>query len=205
MTGGPLPSLEPATTSSSLLVRVRDRADAGAWGRFVALYAPLLREWLRRAGVPPHDRDDLVQDVLDAVAQEMPGFTYDRRAGGFRGWLRTVLTNRLRNFCRQRPSRPLATGDDRFVATVLEQLEDPRSGMAEFWDREHDEHVVATLLELVRGDFGPETWEAFRRTALGGEGVAPVAEALGMTANAVKLARHRVLKRLRQEAEGLLD
>ena len=200
-----MPNLEPATTCSSLLIRVRDRADAGAWGRFVALYSPLLRDWLRRNGIPPHDHDDLVQDVLHAVAKEMPDFTYDRQAGGFRGWLRTVLTNRLRNYWRQRQSRPLATGDERFVATVLEQLEDPRSGMSEVWDREHDEHVVATLLELVRGDFGPETWEAFRRTALDGQAVAPVAVALGLTANAVKLARHRVLKRLRQEAEGLID
>ena len=200
-----MPNLVPATTRSSLLIRVRDRADAGAWGRFVALYAPLLQDWLRRSGVPPHDHDDLVQDVLHAVAQEMPDFTYDRRAGGFRGWLRTVLTNRLRDYWRRRQSRPLATGDGRFVATVLEQLEDPRSGMARVWDREHDEHVVATLLELVRGDFEPETWEAFRRTALDGQAVAPVAVALGLTANAVKLARHRVLKRLRREAGGLID
>ena len=200
-----MPHLEPATTRSSLLIGVRDRADAGAWGRFVALYAPLLRDWLRRNGVPPHDHDDLVQDVLHAVAQEMPDFTYDRRAGGFRGWLRTVLTNRLRNYWRQRLSRPPATGDGRFAATVMEQLEDPRSGMAEVWDREHDEHVVAALLGLVRGDFEPETWEAFRRTALDGQAVAAVAEALGLTANAVKLARHRVLKRLRREAEGLIE
>ena len=198
-------SAEPATTSSSLLIRLRDRADAGAWERLVAVYAPLLRDWLRRNAVPPQDHDDLVQDVLHAVAKEMPGFTYDRRAGGFRGWLRTVLANRLRNYWRQRHSRPLATGDERFVVTVLEQLEDPRSGMARVWDREHDEHVVASLLELVRGDFEPASWEAFRLTALEGQEVSAVAETLSLTANAVKLAKHRVLKRLRQEAEGLLD
>lgn len=146
-----------------------------------------------------------MQDVLHAVAKEMPDFTYERRSGGFLSWLRTVLTNRLRNYWRQRQSRPLATGDERFVATVLEQLEDPRSGMSEVWDREHDEYVVATLLELVRDDFEPETWEAFRRTALVGQPVAPVAEALGLSVNAVKLARHRVLKKLRLEAEGLID
>lgn len=200
-----MPKFEPATTCSSLLIRVRDRADAGSWGRFVTLYAPLLHDWLRRGGIPPHDHDDLVQDVLHAVAQEMAGFTYDRQAGGFRGWLRTVLTNRMRNYWRQRKSRPLATGDERFVASVLEQLEDPRSGMAEVWGREHDEHVVAALLELVRGDFEPATWEAFRRTALDGQAVASVADAIGMSVNAVKLARHRVLKRLRQEADGLID
>ena len=72
-------NLEPATTCSSLLVRVRDRADTGAWGRFAALYSPLLRDWLRRGGIPPHDHDDLVQDVLHAVAQEIAEFNYERR------------------------------------------------------------------------------------------------------------------------------
>jgi RNA polymerase sigma factor (sigma-70 family) len=197
--------VQPATTSSSLLLRVRDHADHEAWRRLHALYAPLLRDWLRRHAVPPHDHDDIVQDVLHAVAQEMPDFTYDRSRGGFRGWLRTVLVNRLRNYWRQGRSRPLATGDSDFQTSVLDQLEDPRSGLSQVWDREHDEHVVARLLELVRGDFEPATWEAFRRTALGGEDTATVAEALGLTPNAVKLARHRVLKRLRQEAEGLID
>lgn len=197
--------MQPATTSSSLLIRVRDRADAGAWGRLVDLYAPLLRDWLRRHAVPPHDQDDLVQEVLHAVAQAMPGFDYDRDKGGFRGWLRTVLVNRLRNYWRQRRSRPLATGDSDFQTSVLDQLEDPRSGLSQVWDREHDEHVVARLLELVRADFEPATWKAFRLTALDGQEVATVAEALGLTANAVKLAKHRVMKRLKQEAEGLID
>ena len=200
-----MPDAEAATTSSSLLSRVRDHADAVAWDRFVALYAPLLRGWLRRSGVPPHEHDDLAQDVFHAIAREMPTFAYDRSTGGFRGWLRTVLANRLRHHWRQRQTRPLATGDERFAATVLDQLEDPRSGMAAAWDREHDEHVVATLLGLVRGDFEPQTWEAFRRTALDGQAVATVADALGLTVNAVKLARHRVLKRLRREADSLLD
>lgn len=197
--------MQPATTSSSLLVRVRDHADAEAWGRLVTLYAPLLRDWLRRHAVPPHDQDDLVQDVLHAVAQEMPHFSYDREKGGFRGWLRTVLVHRLRNYWRQRRSRPLATGDNQFITGVLDQLEDSRSTLAQVWEQEHDQHVVARLLELVRGDFETTTWEAFRRTALEGQEVSAVAAGLGLTVNAVKLAKHRVLKRLRQEAEGLID
>jgi RNA polymerase sigma factor (sigma-70 family) len=197
--------MHPATTSSSLLLRVRDHADAEAWTRLVSLYTPLLRDWLRRHAVPTHDQDDLVQDVLHAVAQEMPSFTYDREKGGFRAWLRTVLVHRLRNYWRQRRSRPVATGDGNFMATVLEQLEDPKSSLAQVWDQEHDQHVVARLLDMVRGDFEAATWEAFRRTALEGQEVSAVAEALGLTANAVKLAKHRVLKRLRQEAEGLID
>lgn len=197
--------MPPATTSSTLLVRARDHADAEAWGRLVSIYSPLLRDWLGRHSVPCHDHDDLVQEVLHIVAQEMPAFVYDREKGGFRGWLRTMLANRLKNYWRQRRSRPITANDNDFLVAVLDQLEDAHSDLASTWDRDHDRHVVARLLGLVRGDFEPQTWEAFSRTALEGQEVGTVAAALALTPNAVKLAKHRVLKRLRQEAEGLID
>jgi RNA polymerase sigma-70 factor (ECF subfamily) len=73
------------------------------------------------------------------------------------------------------------------------------------WDREHDQHVVASLMKRVQHDFEPETWQAYQRYALGGESARQVAEALGMSLNSVLLAKSRVLKRLRQEVAGLVD
>ena len=73
------------------------------------------------------------------------------------------------------------------------------------WDREHDQHVVASLLERVQGDFAPVTWQAFLRHVQEGEPAGQVAEALGLSLNSVLLAKSRVLKRLRQEAAGLVD
>jgi RNA polymerase sigma-70 factor (ECF subfamily) len=52
--------------------------------------------------------------------------------------------------------------------------------------------------------FAPATWEAFRRFALEGIPAAQVAAELGLTVNAVTLAKSRVLKRLRKEAGDLL-
>jgi RNA polymerase sigma-70 factor (ECF subfamily) len=60
-------------------------------------------------------------------------------------------------------------------------------------------------VEVVQGDFAPETWKAFRRYALEGEPAAQVAEALGLSLNAVLLAKSHVLKRLRQEVAGLVE
>jgi RNA polymerase sigma-70 factor (ECF subfamily) len=57
----------------------------------------------------------------------------------------------------------------------------------------------------VQGDFAPVTWQAFLRHVQDGEPAGQVAEALGLSLNAVLLARSRVLKRLRQEAAGLVD
>jgi RNA polymerase sigma-70 factor (ECF subfamily) len=88
---------------------------------------------------------------------------------------------------------------------VLEQLEDPNSALSQLWDREHDQHVTRRLLELIEPEFSATTWQAFRRVVLEGAKAAEVAAELGITANAVWIAKSRVLARLREELRGLTD
>jgi RNA polymerase sigma-70 factor (ECF subfamily) len=191
-------------TSASLLERLRAQPDGDAWRRLVAIYTPLLRQWLGRYGLQPSDVDDLTQDVLAVVVRELPAFEHNQRAGAFRRWLRTILVNRLRGFWRARQSRPQATGGSD-LGPVLEQLEDPQSGLSQLWDHEHDRHVMARLLELIEPQVTPATWQAFRRVVLEGQDEEAVAAELGVTVNAVFIAKSRVLARLRREAKELLD
>jgi RNA polymerase sigma-70 factor (ECF subfamily) len=60
-------------------------------------------------------------------------------------------------------------------------------------------------MERIRPRFEERTWQAFRRVAIEGTPVDQVASDLGMTANAIFIAKSRVLHQLRQEGEGLLD
>ena len=73
------------------------------------------------------------------------------------------------------------------------------------WDEDHDRHVAQTLVESIRLEFRPETWRTFEATVRDGDSSADVAERLGISVNAVLIAKSRVLKRLRQKAEGLID
>jgi RNA polymerase sigma-70 factor (ECF subfamily) len=159
---------------------------------------------LRRQSVQPADVDDLCQDVLATVVREMPDFRHDLRTGAFRRWLRTIALNRLRWFRRSRQPQPVGAGgpDD---GPALAELEDPGSDPSRQWDEEHDRHVVRRLLELIEPEFEPATWRAFRLLELEGQATAAVAEALGLSPNAVRIAKSRVLARLRREAEGLID
>jgi RNA polymerase sigma-70 factor (ECF subfamily) len=190
-------------TSVSLLERLARQPCDEDWRRLLELYQPLLRTWLARQGVPPTDTDDLVQEVLLVVFREMGHF--ERRGpGAFRAWLRTILVHRVRHYFRTCRQRPAATGGSDF-SRRLDELESHDSALSRLWDREHDEHVAASLLRRVQGDFAPATWQAFRRHVLEGEPVARVAEELGLSLNSVLLAKSRVLKRLRQELAGLID
>jgi RNA polymerase sigma-70 factor (ECF subfamily) len=190
-------------TSVSLLERLAGAPTDDDWRRLLDLYQPLLRAWMARAGVPASDVEDLVQDVLLIVFRKVAGFEW-RGQGAFRGWLRTILAHRVRDYFRGQKYRPTATGDSDFLRQ-LDELESPDSALSRLWDREHDQHVAASLMQRVQGDFAPTTWQAFQRHALEGEPAARVAEELGLSLNSVLLAKSRVLKRLRQEAAGLVE
>jgi RNA polymerase sigma-70 factor (ECF subfamily) len=174
--------------------------DAAAWQRFDTLCRHLLRGWLRRYRLQPHDADDLVQQALEVVVRELPHFEYHPRRGAFPAWLRAILGNRLREFWRSR-KRPRATGAGEFNNQVLNQVVDPRSDPSKVWEREHARHVARRLLARVEADFSPTTWQAFRRV-LSGEKAADVATDLKISVNAVYLAKCSVLRRLRQEMGG---
>jgi RNA polymerase sigma-70 factor (ECF subfamily) len=190
-------------TSVSLLGRLAGAPTDDDWRRLDDLYRPLLRAWTARAGVPASDVDDLVQDVLAVVFRKIAGF--ERRGkGAFRAWLRTILANRMRDYFRGQKYQPTATGDSDFLRR-LDELESPESALSKLWDREHDEHVAAALMQRVQGDFAPVTWQAFRRHVLEGEPAVQVAEELGLALNSVLLAKSRVLKRLREELTGLVE
>ncbi|HEY7312404.1 MAG TPA: sigma-70 family RNA polymerase sigma factor [Gemmataceae bacterium] len=191
-------------TSISLLERLRLRTDDVSWQRLVDLYTPLVRDWLRRHDLDGADADDLTQEVMQVLVRELPNFHHDLRPGAFRRWLRNVTINRLRIFWRDRRSRPTAAGGSNF-GHVLDHLEDPNSGLSRLWDEEHDRHVAHRLLELIEPEFESTTWRAFRGLVLESKRTADVAAELGITTNAVRIAKSRVLGRFRQEIDGLLD
>ena len=89
--------------------------------------------------------------------------------------------------------------------SALDQLEDPASDLSRRWDREHDEFVLHRLLDLIEPEFRPATWQAFRRQVIDGAPAEMVAAELGLTVNAVLIAKSRVLSHLRRNAEGLVD
>jgi RNA polymerase sigma-70 factor (ECF subfamily) len=190
-------------TSRSLLQVLQGEPDGDAWQRLCALYTPMIRMWLRQQAALGQDVDDLVQEVLLVVVRKLKDFER-QRTGSFRRWLRLIAVNCLREQWRRRAGEPEARGDAAFART-LEQLEDPDSELSRRWDREHDEYVSRYLLAKIEPRFEPKTWRAFQATAVQGRAVADAAAELGMTPNAVMIAKSRVLSVLRQEGEGLLD
>jgi RNA polymerase sigma-70 factor, ECF subfamily len=185
------------TTSASLLERLRLPAQEDAWRRFVTLYTPLLYHWARAVHLSEQEAADLVQDVLTLLVKKLPEFSYDQQKS-FRGWLRTVTLNKWRENQRQR-RLPL----DRNECERLDEI--PDAAASTFEEKEYRQYLVQRALKLMQVEFQPATWKACWECVVGGRPAAEIAGELGISTNAVYLAKSRVLRRLHQELHGLLD
>jgi RNA polymerase sigma-70 factor, ECF subfamily len=191
-------------TSVSLLGRLQIQDDQQAWNRLFDLYTPLIRNWLKRHGVNDRDSDDLIQEVLTVVIRRYPEFQHNERTGAFRAWLKSIAFNVSRDFWKANRIRPKAPGGTDF-GQYLDQLANPDNPLSQAWNREHDLHITRKLMELIRDSFAEKTWLAFERVTLDGITPDEVAKELGITVNAVFIAKSRVLAKMREEADGLVE
>jgi RNA polymerase sigma factor (sigma-70 family) len=159
---------------------------------------------LRRYSVQKQDAEDLAQEVMTVVVRRIADFRHNQQRGAFRSWLRMTTVNQLRVLWRTRRGKAAASGDSD-IGRMLDQLVDPNSSLSRLWDQQHDEHVIGRLLDLIEPHFERSTWQAFRGVFVDGKKAATVATELGLSINAVLLAKSRVLRRLRQESRGLTD
>lgn len=188
-------------TPVSLLARLKCDNDATDWQRFVNLYVDLIRRWFIRAGIPTHELDDLLQDCMVSLMKGIKQFEHNGRPGAFRCWLKSVVVHRAASWFRSyRSRREFAFAG---LPSEFASIEDQMLPLE--WEKEHDDYVLQKLLRIVKADVSETTWVAFYRQAF--ENVQPtsLASELGISENAVLLAKSRVLRRLRKLAEGLID
>jgi RNA polymerase sigma-70 factor (ECF subfamily) len=142
------------------------------------------------------DVADATQEVLLLAIRTLPSFEYDRRRS-FRAWLKTVLANVWRKQQRTKSRGLSPTGDPEQAIASPEP--DP------FDEVEHRDYLVRRALQIAEKDFEPTTWQACVEFVMKGRPAADVARELGITVNAVYIAKSRVMRRLRAELDGLLD
>jgi RNA polymerase sigma factor (sigma-70 family) len=188
------------TTHPSLLLRIRDVRDADSWSSFVATYSPLVQGFLRKRGLQDADAADLTQEVLTRVATAIKEFEYSPDRGSFRGWLFTIVENRLRRFSAQERLGRRGSGDSRVLQALTQH---PAEDLEAEWDRQYQRHLLERAAHDVRGDFQIATWRAFWATAVEGRAAQDVAAELGVSIASVYMAKHRVTGRLRQHIQYL--
>jgi RNA polymerase sigma factor (sigma-70 family) len=184
------------STRASLLIRLCDCEDHEAWVEFVTLYEPVIYRLLRRHGLQDADTRDVMQELLLAVSRSIDRWDPAKERGSFRSWLGRVARNLVINWLNKRGGRVVATGgsDLQSMLAMLPAADEPDT--VEF-DHELRRALFHRAAERVRGDVHPATWDAFWEIAVVGTSLADAAVKLGMTVGAVRVAKCRVLARLR--------
>lgn len=192
--------MNDSSVHSSLLMRVR-ADDPDGWRQLVHICGPLVQRWTRRTGLNEADAADVSQEVLRSVHQNIQNFRRDAPADSFRGWLWTITQNKTLDFHRRRMRNPIAAGGTAACEQFQELPAAPED--AELYDETLG--MVRRALAILQGDFQPQTWQAFWRTAIDGVSADEAAAELKMSRGAVYVARSRCLVRLREELAGLVN
>lgn len=187
--------MEWQTTRATLLHRLRDLDDHDAWIQFDRLYGELILRYCRRRGLALTDAEDVRQIVLVSLARALPGFTYDRARGRFRGYLGRTVRNAIFRY-NTRPNRTLEQ-----LVPWEEALDPPAPGEHdEAWEREWALHHLRAAMAALRDRHDPASLEIFD-ALLKGETPAEIAEARGITAAAVYKVKQRLRDRLREQID----
>ena len=196
-------SLAETATSRSLLMQLKDGQPA-AWERLTSLYAPLVYHWCRAMRLAEQDMPDVFQQVFQSVASHIEGFHKDRPGDTFRHWLRAITRNKVRDHFRRNARQAQAAGGTD-AQIYFSQLAAPPADpeVADESDARGEEGEIRQLLrgalEQIRGQVHPQTWQAFWKVVVEGKTPEEAGAELAMRPGTVRVAKSRVLSRLRSE------
>ena len=194
-------------TSVTLLQQAR-AGDEAAWRQLFRLYTPLVCYWCRKRGVRESDVDDILQDVFQTAARALVGFRRTRPDDTFRGWLHGITRNKVLESYRRRSSQPQGEGGTDNERRLGELADSGGEGGAAYptANDDHDDddpklvrELFHTVMEMVRAEFEERTWLAFWRTVIDGQRPVDIAAELDVSPAAVRMAKCRVVRRVREQ------
>jgi RNA polymerase sigma-70 factor, ECF subfamily len=191
-----------STLASSVLVRAQ-KGDGEAFAKITSLYGGLVYYWCRRAGLSPEDSEDVSQHVFLSVSKGLAGFRREKPSDSFRGWLRVVTRSRIMDFFRESNQREFAVGGTSFMEQVNSILEESVEPTEEL--RAETIILFERAMTLLQSEFSPNDCKSFQMLVVDAIPPREVAEKLGVSINSVYIAKSRVLKRLRDEFEELIE
>lgn len=190
------------STSTSLIVRLK-AMEPDAWDQMAAIYYPLVYGWCVRSRLQPSDAADVAQDVFRAVAGGIRNFVPAPPAGTFRGWLAGITRHKLQDHWRQQQRQAQPEGGSDAQRRLAELPAGEPDVIQEPASAGEVARLVRQAAESIRAEVEERTWQAFWRATVEGHSAAEIAAALGMSTNAVYVAKSRVLRRLREQLGDL--
>lgn len=185
----------PPETRASLILRLRNADDMAAWEEFAGLYGPVVFRVARRRSLQAADAENLVQEVLLAVAQSISRWIDRDDRGSFHAWLLRIAHNEAVDMLLQRATRALGQDGERGQQLLNEVS--VRNDISSLIDHEYERELFRRAADRVQEIVSPPTWQAFWLTEVDGQSVQQAAEALGTSTGHIYVSRSRVMARIK--------
>ena len=209
-------------TSTTLLNRVAEGGDEQACRLFVERYGPLVRALAGSARLLSQDADEVEQEAMMAAVQGLRLHRYDREQGRFKLWFKGIVYHKIQKLraasaaegltihpaaptgdhgqTSDQPTQSKAPSRGLRIETNLDEFPDPAPQPDERFDAEFErrwqEVRLEEALDEIRREVEPTTYQAFDLYARKNMPVGQVAKLLGLSRNAVYIAKTRVSARL---------
>lgn len=183
-------------TSTTLLDLLLQAGDADGWKQFHDRYWPMIVAFARKQGLSDNDAEDVGQETVMAFIQSYGNGGFDRGKGRLRSWLFGIASHKCTDVLRRR-LRENVVCPETSGTCFLDRVPSPDE-MEKTWTAAWQQAVLKACLAEVAQEVQPKTYEAFDLYVLQDWAVDAVAAKLGMTENAVYIAKNRVLSRARE-------
>lgn len=183
-------------TSTTLLELLLQAGDADGWKQFHDRYWPMIVAFARKQGLGDNDAEDVGQETVMAFIQSYGNGGFDRGKGRLRSWLFGIASHKCTDVLRRR-MRENVVCPETSGTCFLDRIPSADE-METTWSAAWQHAVLKACLAEVAQEVQPKTYEAFDLYVLQEWPVENVAAKLGMTENAVYIAKNRVLSRARE-------
>lgn len=186
-------------TRMTLLEKLRDKHDDGAWADFAYYYRGYIYNIVRRMNLDHHDAEEVVQLVLIKSWDKLPDFEYDPNKGRFRGWLCRITGNAVKNYFRDVKNRFVELNEET-APPDMQQISLP--DIERIAEEEWEEYIPKLAWKNIEKNFDTNVRRTFTMFTEG-KVAKEIAEELGIAESSVYVYKKRIQDKLRPEIKRL--
>lgn len=178
-----------------------DWSNNEEWNSFYKSYHPYLKNIAISCKLPSQDVEDVVQEVLISMAKQFRDKRFASDKGAFHAWVTKFAKWRIIDIVRKNRTRSnlITTGDD----LLMESQPDMSQNLDNKFEIEYKRLIVKKALKNLKNNKRTKEYNIFFDLFVGKMSKEELMAKYQTTANSIYFAKHRVLKRLKEEVARL--
>ena len=192
-------------TRNSLIVELTDTENTAVWNEFYSFYWDLITGWARSFGCNESQAKDIFQETIISLIKNLPYFKYDPDKGSFRGYLKTIVSRKVKNLYR-RDHRYVLDCNSNENFDEINAYHDTSPSDSSQIDRVWIDSLLFKALRLAKGKVNTQTYKSFAMNLFDGMSINDIMIKLKLPNKKIVYGhKKRFLEIMRREFCNLLE